>query len=102
MLRPLVLAEMETLYDQISGSNFMIAFALTNGLILDTIADRSFNPTARTTNIQAGGLWSELGCGTNALGSVAATQRAMTVHGERAFLPPLRQAHLHRGSGLRA
>ena len=38
---PLVLAEMETLHDQISGSNFMIAFALTNGIILDTIADRT-------------------------------------------------------------
>jgi sigma-54 dependent transcriptional regulator, acetoin dehydrogenase operon transcriptional activator AcoR len=85
VLRPLVLAEMETLYDQISGSNFMIAFAVTNGLILDTIADRTFNPTARTTNIQPGGLWSELDCGTNALGSAAATQRAITVHGGEHF-----------------
>jgi transcriptional regulator of acetoin/glycerol metabolism len=85
VLRPLVLAEMETLYDQISGSNFMIAFALTNGIILDTIADGSFNPTARTTNIQPGGLWSELCCGTNALGSAAATQRAITVHGGEHF-----------------
>ena len=85
VLRPLVLAEMETLYDQISGSNFMIAFALTNGIILDTIADRTFNPTARTTNIQPGGLWSELGCGTNALGSAVATQRAITVHGGEHF-----------------
>jgi transcriptional regulator of acetoin/glycerol metabolism len=85
VLRPLVLAEMETLYDQISGSNFMIAFALTNGVILDTIADRTFNPMARTTNIQPGGLWSELGCGTNALGSAAATQRAITVHGGEHF-----------------
>jgi transcriptional regulator of acetoin/glycerol metabolism len=85
VLRPLVLAEMETLYDQISGSNFMIAFALTSGVILDTIADRTFNPVARTTNIQPGGLWSELGCGTNALGSAAATQRAITVHGGEHF-----------------
>ena len=85
VLRPLVLAEMETLYDQISGSNFMIAFALTSGIILDTIADRTFNPTARTTNIQPGGLWSELGCGTNALGSAVATQRAITVHGGEHF-----------------
>jgi transcriptional regulator of acetoin/glycerol metabolism len=76
---------METLYDQISGSNFMIAFALTNGIILDTIADRTFNPMARTTNIQPGGLWSELGCGTNALGSAAATRRAITVHGGEHF-----------------
>jgi transcriptional regulator of acetoin/glycerol metabolism len=85
VLRPLVLAEMETLYDQISGSNFMIAFALPQGIILDTIADHSFNPTARTTNIQPGGLWSERGCGTNALGSAATTQRAITVHGPEHF-----------------
>ena len=63
----------------------MIAFALTNGVILDTISDHTFNPTARTTNIQPGGLWSEFGCGTNALGSAAATQRAITVHGGEHF-----------------
>ncbi|MBW4023500.1 MAG: sigma-54-dependent Fis family transcriptional regulator [Proteobacteria bacterium] len=85
VLRPLVLAEMETLYQQISGSNFMIAFAMTDGLILDTIADRTFNSTARTTNIQPGSLWSEIRCGTNALGSAAATGRAITVHGGEHF-----------------
>ncbi|WP_284945920.1 sigma-54-dependent Fis family transcriptional regulator [Acidisoma cladoniae] len=84
-MRPLVLAEMENLYHQIAGSNFMIAFALADGLLLDTIADTSFNTTADTTRIQPGCLWSELGCGTNALGSVAATQRPMTIHGGEHF-----------------
>lgn len=84
-MRPLVLAEMETLYHQIAGSNFMIAFALSDGLLLDTIADNSFNTTAHTTRIRPGCLWSEPSCGTNALGSVAATQRPLTIHGGEHF-----------------
>lgn len=84
-MRPLVLAEMETLYHQIAGSNFMIAFALSDGLLLDTIADNSFNTTADTTRIRPGCLWSEPSCGTNALGSVATTQRALTIHGGEHF-----------------
>ncbi|MCB8876892.1 sigma-54-dependent Fis family transcriptional regulator [Acidisoma silvae] len=84
-MRPLVLAEMENLYHQIAGSNFMIAFARADGLLLDTIADSSFNATAHVTRIQPGCFWSEQGCGTNALGSVAATGRGMTIHGGEHF-----------------
>jgi transcriptional regulator of acetoin/glycerol metabolism len=84
-MRPLVLAEMQNLYHQIAGSNFMIAFALADGLLLDTIADASFDAMAHSTRIRPGCLWSELGCGTNALGSVAATQRPMTIHGGEHF-----------------
>ena len=84
-MRPLVLTEMENLYQQIAGSNVMSAFALADGLLLDTIADTSFNATADTTRIRPGCLWSELGCGTNALGSVAATQRPLTIHGGEHF-----------------
>ncbi|MCB8883544.1 sigma-54-dependent Fis family transcriptional regulator [Acidisoma cellulosilytica] len=84
-MRPLVLAEMENLYHQIAGSNFMIAFARGDGLLLDTIADSSFGATAHATRIQPGCLWSEEDCGTNALGSVAATRRALTIHGGEHF-----------------
>jgi sigma-54 dependent transcriptional regulator, acetoin dehydrogenase operon transcriptional activator AcoR len=44
-MRPLVLAEMENLHQQIAGSNFIIAFALPDGLLLDTMADPSFDAT---------------------------------------------------------
>src|ERR1700688_2682969 len=36
LLRGLALAEMHTLHQQIAGSNFMIAFATAEGLLLDT------------------------------------------------------------------
>lgn len=84
-MRPLVLAEMQNLYHQIAGSNFMIAFASQDGMLLDTIADNSFSTTAHATRIRPGCLWSEQGCGTNALGSVAAIGRSLTIHGGEHF-----------------
>ncbi|WP_159014051.1 sigma-54-dependent Fis family transcriptional regulator [Acidisoma sp. S159] len=84
-MRPLVLAEMENLHQQIAGSNFIIAFALPDGLLLDTMADPSFDATARSSSIRPGSFWSEAGCGTNALGSVAATRRPLTIHGGEHF-----------------
>lgn len=84
-MRPLVLAEMENLYHQIAGSNFMIAFAGQDGMLLDTIADNSFSNTTHATRIRPGCLWSEQSCGTNALGSVAATGRSLTIHGGEHF-----------------
>jgi transcriptional regulator of acetoin/glycerol metabolism len=84
-LRSLALAEMENLYQQIAGSNFMIAFANASGLLLDTIADDSFRATARTASIQPGTLWTEADCGTNALGTVAALGRKLSVHGGEHF-----------------
>jgi transcriptional regulator of acetoin/glycerol metabolism len=86
MLRRLAIAEMQNLFHQISGSNFMIAFAAPDGLLLDTIADSSFGATARATAIRPGTLWTEARCGTNALGTVAATGQPLSVHaGEHFF-----------------
>src|SRR6195952_3368699 len=84
-MRPLVIAEMENLHQQIAGSNFVIAFALPDGLLLETLADSSFDAEARSSSIRPGSIWSETGCGTNALGSVAATRRALTIHGGEHF-----------------
>jgi transcriptional regulator of acetoin/glycerol metabolism len=85
LTRRLALAEMEALYQQIAGSNFLIAFAAPNGVLLDTIADPSFRSTARTSSIRAGTLWAETRCGTNALGTVAQIGRPLTVHGGEHF-----------------
>ncbi len=85
LTRRLALAEMEALYQQIAGSNFLIAFAAPNGVLLDTIADPSFRSTARTSSIRAGTLWTETRCGTNALGTVAQIGRPLTVHGGEHF-----------------
>ena len=76
---------MENLYHQIAGTNFMIAFAAADGLLLDTIADDSFLATATASSICPGTLWTELQCGTNALGTVAETARRTMVHGAEHF-----------------
>ncbi len=85
LLRRLALGEMANLYQQIAGTNFMIAFAAADGLLLDTIADPSFSAAAHATAIRPGSIWAETKCGTNALGSVAATGQALTVHGSEHF-----------------
>ncbi len=85
LLRRLALGEMENLYRQIAGTNFMIAFAAPDGMLLDTICDSTFSDTARVASIQPGTLWNETQCGTNALGTVAQTGDAVTVHGGEHF-----------------
>jgi transcriptional regulator of acetoin/glycerol metabolism len=85
LVRRLALAEMETLYQQISGTNFMVAFAAADGMLLDTFADPSFSATAHAAAIRPGALWAETRCGTNALGTTAAAGRAVMVHGGEHF-----------------
>ena len=48
LLRRLALGEMDNLYHQIAGSNFMIAFAAPDGILLDCITDHSFSAMAGT------------------------------------------------------
>ena len=84
-LRRLALSEMENLYQQIAGTNFMVAFAAPDGMLLDTMCDSTFSDTARAASIRPGTLWGEGQCGTNALGTVAQTGQAVTVHGGEHF-----------------
>ena len=51
LVRGLALAEMHTLHQQIAGSNFMIAFANANGLLLDIISDPSFSDASNAASI---------------------------------------------------
>jgi len=85
LLRRLAIGEMENLYHQISGTNFMIAFASADGILLDTITDPTFSAAARATAIRPGSIWVEPRCGTNALGTVLATAKPHTVHGPEHF-----------------
>jgi transcriptional regulator of acetoin/glycerol metabolism len=85
LLRRLAMGEMENLYHQIAGSNFMIAFATAEGILLDTITDHSFSSTASATSIRAGSLWTEARCGTNALGTTGQTGKPIMVHGAEHF-----------------
>jgi transcriptional regulator of acetoin/glycerol metabolism len=81
LLRRLALGEMDNLYHQIAGSNFMIAFAAADGMLLDAITDQSFSAMAGASSIRPGTLWAEALRGTNALGTVAETGKPVMVHG---------------------
>ena len=81
----LALAEMRSLNHQIAGTNHLIAFAAPDGMLLETLADPTFLPTARSSGIRPGGLWDEGARGTNALGTVATIGKPLTVHGGEHF-----------------
>jgi transcriptional regulator of acetoin/glycerol metabolism len=87
LLRGLALAEMRTLHEQIAGSNFLIAFATPEGLLLDMVADKSFAETPEAENIRPGSLWSEAVCGTNGIGTAAFIKRPVVVHGGEHYFP---------------
>ncbi|QDM29052.1 sigma-54-dependent Fis family transcriptional regulator [Tardiphaga sp. vice304] len=85
LVRGLALAEMHTLHQQISGSNFMVAFANADGLLLDIITDRSFSDASDAASIKPGAVWTERCCGTNGLGTAAMLKRPIAVHGDQHF-----------------
>ena len=77
--------EVHNLYAQISGSNFMVAFATDDAVIMEAVADPSFVGLARRSGIVAGSRWEERFRGTNALGCAAYTQHHSTVHATEHF-----------------
>ncbi len=85
--RRLAQAELETLAQQIAGSNFLLAFADRDGVILDLYCDNRFSMSGSDAGILAGSCWSEALCGTNGLGTALATGRSVAVTGlEHYFL----------------
>jgi transcriptional regulator of acetoin/glycerol metabolism len=73
-------AEMDSLYEQISGSGYALLLADTSGVILCEKID----PTLKRMFIQAGLIvgaeWSEMREGTNGIGTCAAESRPITIH----------------------
>jgi transcriptional regulator of acetoin/glycerol metabolism len=84
-LHHLALAEIETLYHQIAGSNFLIAFADTDGTVLESVADSQFGDSDAGRRIIPGSRWSEEVCGTNALGTAIVTGQPIIIHGSEHF-----------------
>lgn len=80
-VRRLALAEIETLCQQIAGSNFLLAFADPDGIVLDLYADNRFLTSGSATDIVAGSDWTETRCGTNGLGTALASGRSVAVNG---------------------
>lgn len=81
----LALAEIETLYHQIAGSNFLIAFADADGTVLESVSDSQFGDSDAGRRIIPGSRWSEEVCGTNALGTAIVTAQPIIVHGSEHF-----------------
>ncbi len=77
--------EMHALYQQIAGSNFLIAFGNSEGTVLETVADGNFKNSDPGKAIIAGAVWSEEKRGTNALGTCSKDLRPIIVHGEEHF-----------------
>lgn len=77
--------EMEMLYDQISGSNFMIALGSPDGMVLETLSDQHFLDTDAGRAVIPASLWTEAVRGTNALGLSLATGRPAQVYGGEHF-----------------
>ena len=87
VVRRLAQAELETLSQQIAGSNFLLAFADPEGIILDLYADNRFQMSGSGAGIVVGSNWSEAVCGTNGTGTALSCGRAVAVSGlEHYFL----------------
>lgn len=81
VVRRLAQAELETLSRQIAGSNFLLAFADREGVILDLFADNRFSMSAPDAGIVPGSCWNEALAGTNGLGTALASGRSVAVTG---------------------
>ncbi|QEI07800.1 sigma-54-dependent Fis family transcriptional regulator [Pigmentiphaga aceris] len=84
-VRRLALAEIETLFQQIAGSNFLLAFADAEGVILDLFADNRFRSSGSSADIVVGSCWAEAHCGTNGLGTALAMGRPVSITGDEHF-----------------
>jgi len=89
LLRRLALAEMHNLYAQIAGSNFMIAFADPDGVVLDTVSDQLFADSAPGRSIVPGSMWNERDVGTNALGLCLQERAPVAVYGREHYFRDL-------------
>ena len=84
-VRRLAQAEFETLRQQIAGSNFLLAFADREGVILDLFADNRFAMSGDNAAIVAGSCWAEKLAGTNGLGTALAASQTVAVTGLEHF-----------------
>lgn len=78
-------AEMESLYEQISGSGFAVMLADSQGTLLNTITDPTLQREFRQAGLWLGALWDERHEGTNGIGTCIAEGASVTVHREEHF-----------------
>ena len=83
--RKFVLPELEHLYNQIAGTNFMVAYADTRGVVLDAILDEEFKKSDAGKAVIPGSIWTENYRGTNALGLALHSGASQIVAGQDHF-----------------
>ena len=88
-IRHFVLPEMELLYNQIAGTNFMVAYADRDGVVLDSIQDDDFQAGEGGKAVIPGSVWMERHRGTNALGLAIHSRRPAIVSGRDHFFHKL-------------
>ncbi|MGB1356377.1 MAG: sigma-54-dependent Fis family transcriptional regulator [Candidatus Puniceispirillaceae bacterium] len=88
-VRHLVLPELELLYNQIAGTNFMVAYADGGGVVLDSIQDDDFQAGEGGKAVIPGSVWIESHRGTNALGLAIHNRRPAIVAGRDHFFHKL-------------
>jgi len=84
-IRQFIVPELELLYSQIAGSNFMVAFANNDGVVLDTIYDNEFLNSQASKVVIPGSVWLEKYRGTNGLGLSLKTKSPTIVAGGEHF-----------------
>ncbi len=83
--------ELQELFSQVAGSNYVVAFADNTGTILEAIHDQEFSSSSASRMVVPGSIWQEDIRGTNALGLSIATRRASVVDGGEHYLSRLDQ-----------
>ncbi len=73
-------AEIDRLYDQISGSGYALLLTDASGIILYEKVDPSLKDMFRGAGLVPGADWSEKSRGTNGMGTCLAERRPVTVH----------------------
>ena len=78
-------AEMDSLYDQISGSGYALLLTDASGVILCEKIDATLKSLFRSAGLLVGADWSELHEGTNGIGTCISVDRPVIVHRSEHF-----------------
>lgn len=84
-LRRATQASMARIGDLLSGAEAMLLLTDRDGVILETVGDKSTLTKAGKINLTVGGVWSENASGTNGIGTALWTGQPVYVHGEEHF-----------------
>lgn len=84
-LRRATLACLHNMSDLLSGAEAMLILTDKDGVILETVGDKSTLNKGGKINLSVGGVWSEDASGTNGIGTALWTGKPVYVHGEEHF-----------------